>query len=92
MGTFLKVIGIIVVVFGILVVVFSLFGAGRFLNFMTSPGTTEESAPMMPWTGMALAGGIGGALGGLGILIGGVALYCLGTIYNDIKDIKARYQ
>ena len=90
MGTFLKVIGIIVLIFGVIVIVFSLFGFGRFLNFMSTPGVTDESTTMMPWTGMAMAGGIGGAIGGLAIIISGVALYCLGTIYNDIKNIKAR--
>ncbi|MEI6158007.1 MAG: hypothetical protein WCP87_06560, partial [Atribacterota bacterium] len=87
MGTFLRVIGIIVIIIGIAVMVFSFIGTGGLLNFMNknmgtsfAPGTDQNVT--IPWVGMALAGA-GGAIGGFAILIGGVVLLALGTIYND---------
>ena len=90
MGTFLKIVGIIVLIFGIIVIVFSLFGLGRFLGFLGTQEMTGESNTMMPWMNWTLAGNIGGAVGGVIFIIGGAALYCLGTIYNNVKEIKAR--
>jgi len=43
----------------------------------------------MPGTSWAIAGNISGAIGGLVIIIGGAALYCLGAIYNNVIDMKA---
>ena len=90
MGTFLKIIGIITLVFGIIVIVFTLFGISRFLSFLTVPNLPNESSTMMPGTSWAIAGNISGAIGGLVIIIGGAALYCLGAIYNNVIGIKAR--
>jgi len=90
MGTFLKIIGIIVFVFGIIVIVFTLFGMSRFLSFLSSPNMPSESTPFMPGMNWTIAGDIGGAIGGLVILVGGAALYCLGAIYNNIMDMKSR--
>lgn len=90
MGIFLKIFGIIILVFGIIVIVFTLFGMSRFLSFLNSPYVSNESNAMMPGMSSAITGNIGGVIGGLVIIIGGVAVYCLGAIYNSVMDIKAR--
>lgn len=90
MGTFLKIIGIITLVFGIIVIVFTLLGMSRFLSFLNAPNMLNESATMMPGMSWTIAGNIGGVIGGLVIIIGGAALYCLGAIYNNVIGIKAR--
>jgi multisubunit Na+/H+ antiporter MnhG subunit len=90
MGTFLKIIGIITLVFGIIVIVFTLFGMSSFLSFLTVPNFPNESTTMMPGTGWTIAGNISGAIGGFVIIISGAALYCLGDIYNNVKEMKAR--
>jgi hypothetical protein len=53
------------------------------------PNLPNESSTMMPGTSWAIAGNISGAIGGLVIIIGGAALYCLGAIYNNVIDMKA---
>lgn len=89
MGTFLKIVGIAVLIFGIIVIVFALLGMGRYFSFLSTPDISGESTPMIPWMSWSIAGNIGGAIGGFIVVIGGVALYCLGTIYNIVIDIKA---
>ncbi|NLJ48255.1 MAG: hypothetical protein GX428_01510 [Candidatus Atribacteria bacterium] len=90
MGTFLKIVGIIALVFGIIIIVFTLFGMSRFLSFLTASNLPNESSTMMPGTSWKIAENIHGAIGGLVIIIGGVALYCLGAIYNNVMDMKTR--
>jgi len=88
MGTFLKVVGIIVVVLGVVVVVASLLGVGSWFSFTRAYPMLPEEAPPNYWQGFWLLGGIGGVFAGLGVLIAGVALFCLGSIYNDVKSLK----
>ncbi|MEN3186499.1 MAG: hypothetical protein ABDK94_03740 [Atribacterota bacterium] len=98
MGTFLKVVGIIVLVFGAIFIVLSVIGMGSFLEMLTSsyplPSPGEENFPMTPappiMGGLAWMGGIGGILGGFGIVVLGVSLFCIGAIYNDVKALKGR--
>lgn len=98
MGTFLKVVGIIVLVFGVIFIVLSVIGMGSFLGMLTSsyplPSPGEENFPPMPTPpmmgGLAWMGGIGGIVAGFGIIVLGVALFCIGAIYNDVRVLRGR--
>ncbi len=93
MGTFLRIVGIIVMIFGIAVAVFSVLGLGSFMQFFQSssseftPFEGEEFPPMQemrPWMG----GAVGAALAGFGVFVGGAALFCLGSIYNEVRKMR----
>lgn len=96
MGTFLRVVGVIVLVFGALVVVLSVVGFGSFFSMpiqpFTLPAPGEENFPSSPPLvgGLAWMGGIGGILGGFGTIVLGVALFCIGSIYNDVRALRER--
>ncbi len=95
MGTFLRIVGIIVMIFGIAVAVFSILGLGSFIQFFQSsssefaPFEGEEFPPMQemrPW--MWMGGAVGAALAGFGTFVGGAALFCLGSIYNEVRKLR----
>ncbi|MGB9553634.1 MAG: hypothetical protein ACPL7L_04600 [bacterium] len=95
MGTFLKVVGIIVLVFGALFIVLSVVGMGSlfgglYRSFpMPSPG--EENFPGGPLLGgLAWMSGIGGIVGGFAIIVLGITLFCIGSIYNDVRFLRGR--
>jgi len=95
MGTFLKVVGIVVLVFGALFIVLSIIGMGSLFGTLSQPFTLpspgEEIPPSSPLIGgLAWMGGIGGILGGFGIVVLGVALFCIGSIYNDVRSLRGR--
>lgn len=95
MGTFLRIVGVIVLIFGVLFIVLSVVGMGNIFGLRrigqpyTLPSPGEENFPSMPfWGGLAWLGGVGGILGGFGIMVCGVTLFCIGSIYNDVKNLQ----
>ncbi|MGQ9473860.1 MAG: hypothetical protein ACUVQZ_08605 [Candidatus Caldatribacteriaceae bacterium] len=95
MGTFLKVVGIIVLIFGILFIILlvvgmgSIFGLRSLTQPYTLPSPGEENFPPTPFVGgLSWLGGIGSIVGGFGIIVCGVVLFCIGSIYNDVKNLR----
>ncbi|MGQ9622735.1 MAG: hypothetical protein ACUVTO_04730 [Candidatus Caldatribacteriaceae bacterium] len=89
MGTFLRVVGIIVMCVGVVFAVFAVFGVRGWMHFLGQSSLVPEETPSFgPLSGFVWAGGLGGILGGFGMVVGGAALFCLGTIYNEVKSLR----
>lgn len=91
MGTFLKVAGILVLIAGIVMIFLSVAGMW-WLGYWTSPPGAQEEEQMLPlpWGMVALAERLGAVAGGVLVFLAGAALFCVGSIYNDIKELKSR--
>ncbi len=93
MGTFLKVAGVVVLIAGAALIILSIAGMWWFADWVSPPGVDfEENVLPMPWGAFALAQRLGVMLGGVLIILGGAALFCLGNIYNDVRQLKDRLQ
>ncbi|HXL02334.1 MAG TPA: hypothetical protein PK016_04350 [Candidatus Atribacteria bacterium] len=99
MGTFLKVVGIAFFCLGIVAIIFSLVGMStqKSSPSYSLPPPGEEFYPFPEEEFFSSTSdffsklaGIGGILGGFGVLVGGAALFCLGSIYNDVRSLKNR--
>ena len=98
MGTFLKVVGVVFLCLGIVAIIFSLIGMSTQKSSSYSlPPPGEEFYPFPEEEFFSSTSdffsklaGIGGILGGFGVLVGGAALFCLGSIYNDVRSLKNR--
>ncbi len=92
MGTFLKVVGIIYIVLAILLLILSLIGlitSQSFTQSLLQNINTEE----YPFIQNIINAGfllviILSIIFILPLVIFGVALFVLGTIYNDVKELK----
>ncbi|MCX7730881.1 MAG: hypothetical protein N2205_06665 [Candidatus Caldatribacterium sp.] len=82
MGTFLRVVGIVAMCFGIAFAALVLLGMWNWMEALNQSTT--------PFPGVLWTGSFGGVLGGFGIFVGGASLFCLGTIYNDVKALRGR--
>ncbi len=99
MGTFLKVIGVAFFCLGIVAIIFSLIGMSKpkSPSYYSLPPPGEDFYPFPEEEFFSSTSdffsklaGIGGILGGVGALVSGAALFCLGSIYNDVKSLKKR--
>lgn len=88
MGTFLRVVGIVAMIFGVAFAVLVLSGAWGWMGAMNQSTMPGES--LVPFAHLVWAQGLGGVLGGFGIFVGGASLFCLGTIYNEVKLLRGR--
>lgn len=82
MGTFLRIVGVVAMCLGIAFAAFVLLGMWNWM------GALHQSTA--PFPGILWSGSFGGVLGGFGIFVGGASLFCLGTIYNDVKSLRGR--
>ena len=93
MGTFLKVVGIIIIVLVILGLILSIF-SGNFIGNLTEnlenydPDIYNTLNPVMSVVQGVLI--IISAIFSFFIVTIGISFYVLGTIYNDVKDLKKK--
>lgn len=91
MGTFLRIVGVVVMCLGVALAVFAILGARGWLQSLGQSSPMPEEMPSFtPFSMLAWAGGFGGILGGFGMVVGGASLFCLGTIYNEVKSLRGR--
>jgi|UniRef100_A0A7V3YH37 hypothetical protein len=91
MGTFLRIVGIVVMCLGVVLAVFTVIGVRGWIGFLTQSVPSEEpSFAPPPFSDLVWAGGFGGVLGGFGLFVGGASLFCLGTIYNEVRSLRGR--
>lgn len=93
MGTFLKVIGIIIIVLAVLGLILSIF-SGNFIGNLTEnlenydPDVYNTLNPVMSVVQNGLI--VISAVFSFFIITIGISFYVLGTIYNDVKDLKKK--
>ncbi len=88
MGTFLRIVGIVAMGFGVVFAVLVLSGMWGWMRVADQSALPDES--FMPFVHFLWAQGFGGVLGGFGIFVGGASLFCLGTIYNEVRLLRGR--
>lgn len=75
MGTFLRIVGIVVMCLGVVLAVFTVIGVRGWIGFLTQSVPSEEpSFAPPPFSDLVWAGGFGGVLGGFGLFVGGAPL------------------
>jgi len=93
MGTFLKVVGIIIIVLAVLGLILSIF-SGNFIGNLTEnlenydPDVYNTLNPVMSVVQNGLI--VISAVFSFFIITIGISFYVLGTIYNDVKDLKKK--
>ncbi len=93
MGTFLKVVGIIIVVLAVLGLILSIF-SGNFVGDLTEnleyydPDVYNTLNPVVSIVQSGLI--VISAIFSFFIITIGISIYVLGAIYNDIKDLKKK--
>ena len=93
MGTILKVIGIIIIVLAVLGLILSIF-SGNFIGNLTEnlenydPDVYNTLNPVMSVVQNGLI--VISAVFSFFIITIGISFYVLGTIYNDVKDLKKK--
>ncbi len=93
MGTFLKVVGIIIVVLAVLGLILSIF-SGNFIGDLTESleyYNSDVYNTLNPVVSIVQSGLIViSAIFSFFIITIGISIYVLGAIYNDIKDLKKK--
>lgn len=93
MGTFLKVVGIIIIVLAVLGLILSIF-SGNFVGDLTEnleyydPDVYNTLNPVVSIVQSGLI--VISAIFSFFIITIGISIYVLGAIYNDIKDLKKK--
>jgi len=93
MGTFLKVVGIIIIVLAVLGLILSIF-SGNFIGNLTEnlenydPDVYNTLNPVMSVVQNGLI--VISAVFSFFIITISISFYVLGTIYNDVKDLKKK--
>lgn len=96
MGTFLKIVGIIYIILAILLIIF--FGSS-IMNLQTFiQGLLPQSLKAEEYQLIQVLSNLGylifiilSLILFLPLVIGGAALYAIGSIYNDVKNLKKRF-
>ncbi|HPC57223.1 MAG TPA: hypothetical protein PLP10_05210 [Caldisericia bacterium] len=93
MGTFLKVVGIIIIVLAVLGFILSIF-SGNFIDDLTENleyYNSDVYNTLNPVVSIVQSGLIViSAIFSFFIITIGISIYVLGAIYNDIKDLKKK--
>ncbi|HOL83450.1 MAG TPA: hypothetical protein P5272_05860 [Caldisericia bacterium] len=93
MGTFLKVVGIIIIVLAVLGLILSIF-SGNFIGDLTENleyYNSDVYNTLNPVVSIVQSGLIViSAIFSFFIITIGISIYVLGAIYNDIKDLKKK--
>lgn len=93
MGTFLKVVGIIIIVLAVLGLILSIF-SGNFIGDLTESleyYNSDVYNTLNPVVSIVQSGLIViSAIFSFFIITIGISIYVLGAIYNDIKDLKKK--
>jgi len=95
MGTFLKVVGIIVIVLAILGLILSIFSGNFLSNFTQNLKYYDTDIyntlnPVISIVQNVLI--VISAIFSFFIIVFGVSLYVLGSIYNDVKKLSERFK
>uniref|UniRef100_A0A7V4TWC4 Uncharacterized protein n=1 Tax=Candidatus Caldatribacterium saccharofermentans TaxID=1454753 RepID=A0A7V4TWC4_9BACT len=90
MGTFLRIVGIVVMCLGVVLAVFTVIGVRGWMGFLAQSTPPGGPSFVPPFSDLVWAGGFGGVLGGFGLFVGGASLFCLGTIYNEVRSLRGR--